>query len=89
MNILIVDDNEDSRMILKKTLESDGHTVQAAINGEAALKMAKKSPPDMIISDEYLSSFIRPPIPIPKMRNSPCEWGRTSLFESPLSWTSS
>ncbi|MBW2544710.1 MAG: response regulator, partial [Deltaproteobacteria bacterium] len=51
MNILIVDDNEDSRMILKKTLESDGHTVQAAINGEAALKMAKKSPPDMIISD--------------------------------------
>ena len=51
MNILIVDDNEDSRMILKKILESDEHTVEVAINGEKALNMAKESPPDMIISD--------------------------------------
>ena len=51
MNILIVDDNEDSRLILKKTLESAGHTVEEATNGEEALEMAKESPPDMIISD--------------------------------------
>ncbi|MEA1935380.1 MAG: response regulator [Thermodesulfobacteriota bacterium] len=51
MRILIVDDNEDSRMILKKILESERHTIEAATNGEEALNMAKESAPDMIISD--------------------------------------
>ncbi|MFH1953511.1 MAG: response regulator [Pseudomonadota bacterium] len=51
MKILIVDDNEDARMILKKTLESDGYTVKVATNGKEALKAAKESPPDIIISD--------------------------------------
>ena len=51
MKILIVDDNNDSRMILRKILESEGHTIEAAVNGEEALVMAQKSPPDMIISD--------------------------------------
>lgn len=51
MKILIVDDNEDSRLILKKTLESVGHTVEEATNGEEALEMANESSPDMIISD--------------------------------------
>ncbi|MBW2610597.1 MAG: PAS domain S-box protein, partial [Deltaproteobacteria bacterium] len=51
MNILIVDDNEDSRIILKKALESGGHTVEAATDGQEALKVARKCRPDMIISD--------------------------------------
>jgi len=51
MRILIVDDNKDSRIILKKTLEFGGHTVEVAINGEEALKVARQFPPDMIISD--------------------------------------
>ncbi|MDO9527581.1 MAG: response regulator [Syntrophales bacterium] len=51
MKILIVDDNEDSRIILRKTLESERYTIEAATNGEEALNMARKSPPDMIISD--------------------------------------
>ncbi|GBE32162.1 sensor histidine kinase TmoS [bacterium BMS3Bbin05] len=51
MRILIVDDNEDSRMILKKNLESSGHTIEDACNGAEALKTAMESPPDMIISD--------------------------------------
>ncbi|MDL1963258.1 MAG: response regulator [Deltaproteobacteria bacterium] len=51
MNILIVDDSEDSRLILKKILESDGHTVEVSTNGEEALKVAKESQPDVIISD--------------------------------------
>ena len=51
MRILIVDDNEDSRMILKKTLEYDGHTVVAATDGLKALEKAEESPPEMIISD--------------------------------------
>ena len=51
MKILIADDIEDARIILKKTLESDGYSVEAASNGSEALRMAKESPPDMIVSD--------------------------------------
>ena len=51
MKILIVDDHEDSRMILKSILRSKKHVVAEATNGQEALKMARKSPPDMIISD--------------------------------------
>jgi len=51
MKILIVDDNENSRIILKKILEPEGHIIEAAVNGEEALSMAKESLPDMIISD--------------------------------------
>ncbi len=51
MNILIVDDNEDSRIILRKTLEFEGHRVMEAPNGAEARKAVKESPPDMIISD--------------------------------------
>ena len=51
MRILIVDDNPDARMILKKTLESDGFKIDESSNGEKALSRAKTSRPDMIISD--------------------------------------
>lgn len=51
MKILIVDDNADSRIILRKTLESNGYTVMTASDGAEALKLAREAPPDMIISD--------------------------------------
>lgn len=51
MKILIAEDNEDSILELKKTLEFKGHTVNIASNGVKALSLAQKSPPDIIISD--------------------------------------
>ncbi len=51
MNVLIVDDNDDARIILRKNLECNGYTIQDAFNGADALSKAKDSPPDMIISD--------------------------------------
>ena len=36
MNILIVDDAPEVRLILKKTLENQGHTVTTANDGEEA-----------------------------------------------------
>ena len=51
MRILIVDDNEDARLILRRTLESNGHHVEEAENGSMALEKAQVNPPDMIISD--------------------------------------
>jgi PAS domain S-box-containing protein len=51
MRILIVDDNEDARLILRRTLESNGYHVEATENGSLALEKAQLNPPDMIISD--------------------------------------
>lgn len=51
MNILVVDDNPDSRMILSATLKSDGYAVTTATDGVEALRLAREVPPDMIISD--------------------------------------
>ncbi len=51
MKILIVDDDADSRLLLRKTLEWDGYSVMTASNGLDALKLARETPPDMIVSD--------------------------------------
>ena len=51
MKILIVEDNEDARILQKTTLEAQGHTVESAVNGKQALEMAMRSRPDLIISD--------------------------------------
>lgn len=51
MNILIVEDNDDARLILKKFLESNRHHVEEASNGSEALIMARINKPDMIVSD--------------------------------------
>ncbi len=50
-NVLIVDDREQDLYMLRVLLEGHGHTVVSASNGEDALKAARKSPPDIIISD--------------------------------------
>ncbi len=51
MNILIAEDDADSRLVLQKTLEGAGHTVTVAVNGADALAKARQAPPDLIISD--------------------------------------
>jgi PAS domain S-box-containing protein len=51
MKVLIVDDDIASRKILIKNLEYGGHHAKSASNGKEALKMARESLPDIIISD--------------------------------------
>ena len=51
MKILVVDDDENSRVLMTKILESDGHTVDIAMNGEEGLQMAKELSYGMIVSD--------------------------------------
>ena len=51
MNVLVADDSEDSRVLLKALLEGKGHKIVTAPNGKLALDMIKASAPDMIISD--------------------------------------
>lgn len=49
--LLIVDDEDSYREVLKVIFEADGYSVSTATNGNKALAHLKKSPCDLIISD--------------------------------------
>ena len=50
-HVLIVEDHEAERMLLRKRLEANGYRVTAAGNGVEALAAARRDPPDAIVSD--------------------------------------
>jgi CheY-like chemotaxis protein len=49
--VLVVEDDPDTRYILKNTLEKDGWKVQTAANGRIALELATNRPPGLILLD--------------------------------------
>ena len=51
VQILVVDDDVDSRDFVAFVLEQAGATVMAAASGAAALQIFAQSPPDLLISD--------------------------------------
>lgn len=50
-DILIVDDYEDNRELLRLMLEAAGHSVREAGSGQAGLQMALDEAPDLILVD--------------------------------------
>ena len=46
--ILLVEDEERIRSLLKEVLESEGYEVQEASSGKEALQSYARSPPDLI-----------------------------------------
>ena len=52
--ILIVDDEEDIRAVLRGCLEAAGFQVRTASNGMDALERIRSNPPDLIIHDVML-----------------------------------
>ena len=60
MKILVVEDTEDSRILLEDVLSAHGYEVDSAVDGIEALKIAHQSSPDLIISDiifDFSSNF--------------------------------
>lgn len=53
-NILIVDDDITTQMILQNALEEQGHQVTTAEDGKAAFELAKNTSPQLIICDWML-----------------------------------
>ena len=50
-NILIVDDYEDNRELLRLMLEGVGHKVREAGDGRAGIQMALTEAPDLVLVD--------------------------------------
>jgi DNA-binding response OmpR family regulator len=52
--VLVVDDEEDIRKLLKRLLTNKGHRVLEADRGQVALRMVKEHTPDLIVLDAML-----------------------------------
>ncbi len=49
--ILLADDNADMRDYVRRLLETQGYAVETVQDGEAALASARRSPPDLVLTD--------------------------------------
>jgi len=49
--VLIVDDEEDDRMLMRSLLGSDDHELYFAANGEEALKLYLRHPIEVVVTD--------------------------------------
>lgn len=50
-NVLVVDDDEKSRILLRDLLETEGHLISEAADGQSALAMISKNQPDVVLLD--------------------------------------
>ncbi len=50
-SILVVDDNEDIRIFVRKSLEEEGYTVLEAVNGKEALSTFARENPMLVVLD--------------------------------------
>ena len=49
--ILVIDDSEDIRVLLHQALQSAGHSVIEAADGDLGLKAFREHQPDLVITD--------------------------------------
>lgn len=52
--VLVVDDNEQNRYLLRSLLQWHGYEVEEATNGRVALQRGREAPPNVVISDLLL-----------------------------------
>jgi CheY-like chemotaxis protein len=57
LSVLVVDDNEDARVMLRTYLQLGGHKVHEAANGPEAVEVAQKVAPDLALVDLGLPGF--------------------------------
>lgn len=51
VTVLLVEDTEDNRFMMKRLLEMTGYRVVEALNGEEAVKLAEQETPQLILMD--------------------------------------
>ena len=55
--VLLVEDSEDNRFMMKRLLEMSGYEVLEAVNGEQAVNTAQTMSPDLILMDLSLPTM--------------------------------
>ena len=58
VKILVVDDDPDFVEIARTVLESKGHTVLTAANGDQALKVSRKNKPNLVLLDIMMATVL-------------------------------
>ena len=53
-SILIIDDEDPVREVLRRVLVREGHTVSEAADGKTALRMYAGNPTDLVITDIFM-----------------------------------
>lgn len=54
LRILVVEDDEDTRTVLRRLLEGEGYTVEEAADGRQGVEAAQRRCPDLILMDLHL-----------------------------------
>jgi CheY-like chemotaxis protein len=52
--VMVVDDEPDMRYMLRVALEGAGYAVVEAAHGEAALELARRAPPQIVLTDRMM-----------------------------------
>lgn len=50
-SILVVDDDDSFRALVRHILEEDGHQIREATNGQEGLTLYRENPADLVITD--------------------------------------
>jgi CheY-like chemotaxis protein len=99
--ILVVDEESDQRILLRRILERAGHEVSDAGDGTAALSAARESAPDLVVTDMMMPvmdgrELIRCPrgdpatagIPVPAAGGGPRRAGAAdAVAPKPREWS--
>jgi len=49
--VLVIDDDETSRLLLRETLEDEGYEVEEASDGKIGVGLYRQNPTDLVITD--------------------------------------
>jgi CheY-like chemotaxis protein len=71
LKILIVDDDESARVLIKRFLELKKHTVLAVTTGQEALESFRREPVDLVITDRAMPDMGGDQIAVEIKRLSP------------------
>lgn len=55
--ILVIEDEQSVRAVVKRMLEAAGHQVAVAVDGDDGLRQFHKSPPDLVLCDVFMPNM--------------------------------
>lgn len=53
-HVLVIDDDEDHRILAREILEREGHQVEVAVDGQDGLRRFGRKRPDVVLTDIHM-----------------------------------